>query len=87
MILRYIFGGVRPNTLLNKGERPTAVSNVADGRRTMGVTAAVRAADGRRTITLTGLTFVDYRIRVCIYRPILCSYSTTLVCKAVYASV
>ncbi|MBF1061274.1 MAG: hypothetical protein HXL35_00900 [Prevotellaceae bacterium] len=30
----------------------TAVSNVADGRRTMGVTAVVRAADGRRTMSI-----------------------------------
>ncbi|MBF1061466.1 MAG: hypothetical protein HXL35_01870 [Prevotellaceae bacterium] len=30
----------------------TAVSCVADGRRTMCMTTAVRAADGRRTTTL-----------------------------------
>ena len=35
-----------------KAECPAAVSSVADGRRTMGMTAAGRAADGRRTMTL-----------------------------------
>ncbi|MBF1062488.1 MAG: hypothetical protein HXL35_07090 [Prevotellaceae bacterium] len=35
-------------------ECSTAVSSANDGRRTTGVTAAVRAADGRRTMTNTG---------------------------------
>ena len=43
---------LRVYPLCCKAECPTAVSSVADGRRTMGMTAVGRAADGRRTITL-----------------------------------
>ena len=46
-----IIDGAMNGPLLCQGNCVAAVSNVYDGRRTTGVTAAIRAADGRRTTT------------------------------------
>ena len=43
--------GAMDGPLLCQDNCVAAVSNVYDGRRTTGVTAAIRAADGRRTTT------------------------------------
>ena len=46
-----IIDGAMNGPLLCQGNCVAAVSNVYDGRRTTGVTAAIRAADGRHTTT------------------------------------
>ena len=46
-----VVDGATDGPLLCQGNCVAAVSNVYDGRRTTGVTAAIRAADGCRTTT------------------------------------
>lgn len=51
MVHSIVVDGAMDGPLLCQDNCVAAVSNVYDGRRTTGVTAAIRAADGRRTTT------------------------------------